>query len=198
MMAGRALFEVEDATTLLRTAVYSDTLLSNTKSIRGSTCAQLFVTAEGFADGNVMSTKADAYIQLNNFCREHGIPDPLVTDMAPEETEGEWKRVVKENLIHQRTAEACSPWQNKCKNEVGELKRHCMCISHRQRVPEKLWCFTWKYTVKIRQHITRETIGGRTSWKSLKAETPDISALIAFDYYELVKVQLPQGYPNNN
>ena len=69
---------------LLRTAVYSDTLFSNTQSIRGMICAQLFVTAEGFADGNVMTMKADAYIQLNNFCRQHGIPDPLVTDMAPE------------------------------------------------------------------------------------------------------------------
>ena len=79
---------------LLRTAVYSDTLFSDTKSIRGMTCAQLFVTSEGFADGNVMTTKSDAYVQLNHFCRAHGIPDPLVTDMAPEETEGEWKRVV--------------------------------------------------------------------------------------------------------
>ena len=51
---------------LLRTAVYSDTLFSDTKSIRGYNCAQLFVTSEGFADGNVMSTKADAYIQLND------------------------------------------------------------------------------------------------------------------------------------
>jgi hypothetical protein len=184
--------------TLLQTAVYSDTLFSDTKSIRGYNCAQLFVTAEGFADGNVMSTKADAYIQLNNFCREHGIPDPLVTDMAPEETEGEWKRVVKENLIHQWTTKAYSPWQNKCENAVGELKRHCMRISHRQRVPENLWCFTWKYTVKICQHISRETSGGQTPWESLKGETPDISALIEFDFYDFVKVQLLTGFPNDN
>jgi hypothetical protein len=145
-----------------------------------------------------MSTKADAYIQLNNICREHGIPDPLVTDMAPEETEGEWKRVVKENLIHQRTTKAYSPWQNKCENEVGKLNQHCMRISHRQRVPEKLWSFTWKYTVKIRQHIARETSGDRTPWESLKGETQDISALKDFDYNDFVKVRLPQGYPNDN
>ena len=55
-----------------------------------------------------MSTKADAYIHLNNFCQEHGISDPLVTDRAPEEMGGEWGRVVKENLINQRTTEAHS------------------------------------------------------------------------------------------
>lgn len=118
--------------------------------------------------------------------------------MAPEETEGEWKRVVKENLIHQRTTEAYSPWQNKCENEVGELKRHCMRVSHQQRVPEKLWCFTWKYTLKIQQHIVRETFGNRTLWESLEGETPDTSALIEFDYYNFVKVRLPTGFPNDN
>lgn len=183
---------------LLRTAVYSDTLFSDTKSVRGYTCAQLFVTAEGFADGNVMTSKSDAYLQLNDFCREHGIPDPLVTDMAGEETEGEWKRVVKENLIKQRTTEAYSPWQNKCEKEIGELKRHCSRISHRARVPAKLWCFTWFYTLKIRQHIARSTANDRTPYESLKGETPDISALIEFDYYSYVKVRLPTGFPNDN
>jgi hypothetical protein len=145
-----------------------------------------------------MSTKAYAYIQLNNFCREHGIPDPLVTDMAGEETEGDWKRVVKENLIHQRTTEAYSPWQNKCEKEIGELKRHCTRLSHRRRVPEKLWCFTWKYTLQIRQHIARSASYDRTPYESLKGETPDISALIEFDYYDYVKVRLPTGFPNDD
>ena len=156
------------------------------------------MTAEGFADGNVLTTKADAYLQLNNFCREHGVPDPLITDMAGEETEGEWRRVVKENLIRQRTTEAYSPWQNTCEKEIGELKRHCSRISHRARVPAKLWCFTWLYTLKIRQHIARSTANDRTPYESLKGETPDISALIEFDYYNYVKVRLPKGFPNDD
>ena len=184
---------------LLRTAVYSDTLFSDTKSVRGYTCAPLFVTSEGIADGNVITTKSDAYLQLNDFCREHGIPDPLVTDMAPEETEGDWKTVVKQNLIKQQTTEAYSPWQNRCEKEIGELKRHCSRISHRHRVPARLWCFTWQYTLKIRQHIARSTANDRTPYESLKGETPDISALIEFDYYSYyVKVRLPTGFPNDD
>ena len=141
-----------------------------------------------------MTTKSDAYLQLNDFCREHGIPDPLVTDMAGGETEGDWRTVVKHNLIKQRTTEAYSPWQNKCEKEVGKLKCHCARISHRHRVPG-----TWKYTLKIRQqHIARSTANDRTPYKSLKGETPDISALIEFDYYSYVKVQLPTGFPNDD
>ena len=118
--------------------------------------------------------------------------------MAGEETEGDWKKVVKENLIKQRTTEAYSPWQNKCEKEIGELKRHCSRISHRNRVPARLWCFTWQYTLKIRQHIARSTANDRTPYESLKGETPDISALIEFDYYSYVKVRLPSGFPNDD
>ena len=145
-----------------------------------------------------MTTKSDAYLQLNDFCREHGIPDPLVTDMAGEETEGDWKTVVKQNLIKQRTTEAYSPWQNKCEKEIGEFKRHCARISNRHRVPARLWCFTWKYTLKIRQHIARSTANDRTPYESLKGEAPAISALIEFDYYSYVKVRLPTGFPNDD
>ena len=73
-----------------------------------------------------------------------------------------------------------------------------MRISHRQRVPERLWCFTWNYTLKIRQHIPRATCGNRTPWESLKGESPDNSALIEFDFYDFVKVRLPSGFPNDD
>jgi hypothetical protein len=78
------------------------------------------------------------------------------------------------------------------------LKRHCVRISHRHRVPARLWCFTWKYTLKIRQHIARSTANDQTPYESLKGETPDISALIEFDYYSYVKVRLPTGFPNDD
>ena len=34
--------------------------------------------------------------------------------------------------------------------------------------------------------------------ESVKGETPDISALIEFDFYDFVNVLLPTGFPNNN
>ena len=38
----------------------------------------------------------------------------------------------------------------------------------------------------------------RTPYEPLKGEEPDISALIEFDYYNYVKVWLPQGFPGDN
>ena len=70
---------------LLTTKFYSDILFSSTASALENTCAELFVSAESYTDGDVIKTKGDAYLTLNKFCREIGIPQVLVTDGAKEQ-----------------------------------------------------------------------------------------------------------------
>jgi hypothetical protein len=50
-----------------RTNVYSDTLISDTKSPRGFECAQLFVTDQDFAEVYPMRLKAEAPYKLDLF-----------------------------------------------------------------------------------------------------------------------------------
>jgi hypothetical protein len=160
--------------------------------VRGYTCAQLFVTAEGFADGNVMTTKSDAYLQLNNFCRDHGVPDPLITDMAGEETEGEWKRIVKENLIRQRTTEAYSP----------NWRVEATLLKNQPQEPSTAQTMVLHMAVHVKNTTEYSTIDSKrsydTPYESLKGATPDISALIEFDYHSYVKVRLPTGFPSDD
>ena len=85
-------------------------MFSNTRSVRGYTCAEIFITTEGLINGMAMKSKSEAYIALEKFCRDDGISKLLVTDMAPEEMYGEWGRIAKRNLIAQRTTEPHSGW----------------------------------------------------------------------------------------
>jgi hypothetical protein len=85
----------------LNTDVYSDTLFSHTNSARGFDCAQLFVTDQEFADVYPMRSKSVAPYKLDVFCKTHGLPKTLITDLAPEETKGEWEKVVKQYLLSQ-------------------------------------------------------------------------------------------------
>jgi len=64
----------------LRTDVDSDTLFSETKSARGYTCGQLFVTSHDFAEFHPMRTKGDAPYKLDLFCKTYGLPQVLITD----------------------------------------------------------------------------------------------------------------------
>jgi hypothetical protein len=115
----------------LRTDAYSDPLFSDTKSSRGFTCAQLFVTDQDFADVFPMRSKYDAPYKLDAFCKTHGLPRMLITDNAPEETKGDWDKVVKQYLLTQRTTEPQSGWQNRAEIEIRELKKHYRRIMHR-------------------------------------------------------------------
>ena len=90
---------------LLGTNVYGDTMFAQSTSIRGKTCAELFVTSEGVLNGMTMKSKSEAYLALEKLCREDGIPRTLITDRAKEELYGEWGNIVKRNLIDQRTTE---------------------------------------------------------------------------------------------
>ena len=69
--------------------MYTDTMFSEQPSATGKTCAQLFVTAEGFADGMTLKSKANAHEALEKVCTEVGIPKLLVSDGAKEELYGD-------------------------------------------------------------------------------------------------------------
>jgi hypothetical protein len=111
----------------LQTDVYSDTLFSETSSARQFTCGQLFVSNPEFADFYPMQNKSDAPYKLNAFCKTYGILRTLLTDNAPEETSGEWEKIVKQYLISQHTTEPHSRWQNRAEIEIRELKTLSPC-----------------------------------------------------------------------
>jgi len=64
-------------------------------SVRGNTCAQLFVSDNGHAKIYPMSSKGQAFDKLDSYCSTIGIPKFMVSDNAGEETGGEWDCVRK-------------------------------------------------------------------------------------------------------
>ena len=175
----------------LRSNVYSDTFFFQTKSVRGFTCAQIFVTDTYFAQTYNMQSKSEAAYKLELFVQEYGLPKMLLTDNAMEETRGMWERVVTKLLIPQRTTEPHSGWQNKAEAEIRELKKSLRRIMHRYRCPEPLWCFALDYVTKVRQITARPVLQYRTPVEILTGDTPDASEYIHFDFYSWIKFRDP-------
>ena len=115
------------------------------------TCIQLFVTAEGFADGMPLKSEGDAHEALEKVCQEVGIPKLLISDGAKQELYGDWGKVVKHKLIQTRQTETYSGWQNRCEDEIHEVKKHYTRIMALNRCPKAFWDFGWKYTIKLRK-----------------------------------------------
>ncbi|MGH3054118.1 MAG: hypothetical protein ACRDL7_03970, partial [Gaiellaceae bacterium] len=175
----------------LRTQVYSDTMFSDVKSLRNFICAQVFVTSDDFNRVYPMKLRSDAGDTLNEFIKDIGIPELLITDNAGEETGAEWERVRKYYLIKQKGTEPYSPWQNKAELTIKELKKHFRRIMNRAQAPEALWDFGLLYTSDIRVRTSRAQLGDRTPYEIMKGDTPDISEFIYFDFYQWVKYNEP-------
>jgi len=176
--------------------MYTDTMFADKPSARGNTCAQLGVTAVGFADGDTLKSKADAHLSLERIFREIGIPKLLISDGAKEELHGEWGRVVKHNLIQTRQTEPYSGWQNQCEDEIREVKKHFGRIMALNRCPTAFWDFAWKYTVELRQRLARKASGDRPPAETITGESQDISEYTEFDFYQWILYRDKAGYPN--
>lgn len=108
----------------LNTRFYSDTMFSLTKSIRGSTCSQVFVNDCGFSKHVPMRSKGEAGNALDELFNDVGVPTSLVTDGALELTQGRWKEIRdKHGGIKQSVVEPYSPWQNRAESEIREIKK---------------------------------------------------------------------------
>ena len=92
--------------------VYSDTFFSETTSLQGNTCAQMFCAPPWLVDVFPMKSKSKAGEALKDFINEWGIPRFLHTGQAQEEIHGEWGRVRSHFIIPQKKMEPHSPWQN--------------------------------------------------------------------------------------
>jgi Reverse transcriptase (RNA-dependent DNA polymerase) len=175
----------------LNTKMYTDTLFMSTPSARGSTCFQLFVTSEGFVAGKPLKSKADAYEVLEYVCRKYGVPKLLVSDGAREELLGNWGRVVKQNLIRQRITEPHSGWQNRCEDEIRELRKHYARIMALHNCPDAFWDFAFDYVVHLRQFLSRNASNQRSPIEAISGDSPDISEFLEFDFYQWVKYRDP-------
>ena len=181
----------------LNCRLYSDTLFSDQKSLLGNTCAQAFLAGNcGFSAIYGMSTKADAGDKLNTFITTYGIPETLTTDGAKEETLGTWNAVRKKFLIHQTTTEPYSPQQHKTEIEIKALKSHYRRIMHNNAVPESLWDFGLQHVARIRSFVARDSLHGRTPFELMTGQTPDISDIMHFGFYDWVMFYEPAGFPS--
>ena len=174
-------------TKYLRTKMYTDTMFKEHPSARGNTCMQIFVTAEGFVYGEPMKTKSDAYLALDKVCRTYGVPQLLVSDNAKEETLGNWGRISKQYLIKQRMTEPHSGWQNRCEDEIREIRKHYARIMSLNQCPDAFWDFGLAYVINVRQLIVRAASNNRSPIETITGDTPDISEIMDFDFYQWVK-----------
>ena len=167
---------------------YTDTFFSSIPAIDNSTCAQIFTNDIGFKKIYSMHAKGNALQALSSFIHEVGIPNVLHSDYAKELMQGQWRKLCQDFSINTTFTEPNSPHQNRAEGAIREAKRHIHRKMRARNVPKRLWNFCVKWTCDVRNCTARNSfdLDGRTPYEMVYGNTPDISSLCEFDFYEPV------------
>jgi hypothetical protein len=171
----------------LRDTWYSDTFKSSVKSMNGNQYSQIFTNGKGWEHNHPMKLKSEAPIALQKAFKEFGLPEIMVTDRAPELTEGEWGKIIKDHHVTPRTTETASPWQNRAEGSIREHKKATRRHMNRSRTPKPLWDYCSVYTSRVRSMLALpNNPGGRPGAEIMTGDTQDISEYLHFDWYQPV------------
>jgi hypothetical protein len=167
---------------------YTDTFFSSVPTLNGNTMAQIHTNDLAFTKVYPMKLKSQTHESLSAFIHEVGIPSALHPDDAKELMQGKFKDLYKEYHIQCTYTEPHSPWQNRAKNAIHELKRHVRRKMAANKVPQRLWdfCVKWSSDVPNKTASNRFILDGRTPYDAVHGHTPDISSIATFNFYEPV------------
>ena len=166
----------------------SDTCFSKVKSLRGNTCAQLFINRRNYIGLYPMSSVSEAPDALNMFIHDVGVPNELHTDGAKELIGKKWTKICRKHNIKTTTSEPYSPWQNPAEKAVRQVKYRSRKMMRKTNTPIVLWDYAFQYTASL---ITRTatdmfSLEGVTPFESVHHYTPDISEFVYFPWYSWV------------
>ena len=165
---------------------FTDTLFSNSVSIVGNSCAQLYYDPNGFMYVYPMSSKREAGESLDQFVNDVGIPNQLVYDGAGEQVgrRSQFDKSVRHYKINNHLIEPFSPWQNRAESGIRIIKAKWRRLMIKRKVPKRLWDFALVWVAQIYSRTAMKH--GRTGFEMITGDTPDISEWVDFSFYDWV------------
>ena len=165
--------------------VATDTFFSSVKALDGETCAQLYCGKYSFHTKVYgMKTESQMPDTLGDYIREIGAPYALISDNAKSETSEAVKAYLRKYCIKDMQTEPMHPNQNPAERRIQEVKKLMTIMMDRTNSPSCLWYLCLAHGVDVLNHLSHETLDGKTPQGQQFGVTPDISALIQFPWYQ--------------
>ena len=162
----------------------SDTFFSSVKSIRGFKCVQLFVhLMTQYLWIGLLRREKDNHGAYQDFIREVGTPNILLTDNAQSQVGAKWREISRSNLTQQRCSAPSKQNQNQSERKIGDVKRRLSYSLFASQAPLVFWCYCIQFLVTCLNVTARRRLNWRTATEALTGYTPDISHM-KFAFWE--------------
>ena len=177
----------------------TDTMFSSTPGLGGITCAQLFCgRMSKFTKVYGMRTESEGPDALLDFIRDNGAPHALRSDNSKMQTGNAFRNILRRYNIRSENTEAHNQQQNPAERRIQDVKRNSSRIMDRSGAPAYLWFFCLLYTVMVMNFTALESLGWLTPYQACFGNTPDISALLQYTFYQPVYFSDKDTYPHAN
>jgi len=170
--------------------VYTDTVFSNISAWGGIKAAQVFAgKMSRYISVHGCKTDADFPRCLEDEIRKRGAMDKLASDRAKAEISKKVQDIVRTLFIDTWQSEPHFHHQNFVERMIQELKKFTNWVLNWSDAPPEAWYETFEYVCFIMNRTAKENLNWRTPVEALTGQTPDISMLLHFIFWEPVFIK---------
>jgi hypothetical protein len=169
-------------------AVATDTFFCDTPAVDcGFTDAQFFVGVDSrYVEVYGMKRSAHFIKVLWDTIRKYGAMDVLVSDRAKLEISKKIQDVLRYLCIKDRQSEPHQQHQNPAERRYKELKFNVQRIMNMSGAPPYTWLLCMEYACFVMNRMALGSLDWRTPHERLLGQTPDISMVYRFKFYDRV------------
>eukprot|EP00984_Skeletonema_dohrnii_P031889 scaffold24984_cov234-Skeletonema_dohrnii-CCMP3373.AAC.1 len=178
--------------------VFTDTVFADVPAWGGIQAAQVFA-GKMSRYVSVHGCKTDAQFAqcLEDEIRKRGAMDKLGSDLARAEISKKVKDILRTLFIEDWQSEAYFHHQLFVERMIQELKKFSNWVLNWSDAPPEAWFSVFEYVTFIMNRTAKETLDWRTPVEALTGQTPDISMLLHFTFWEPVFIKNYQGSGKN-
>ncbi len=176
--------------------VATDTVFAQTPAIDspGYNMAQFFVGRKSLVcDIYGMSNTNQFVNTFEDIIRKRGAMDVLISDSARTETSHRVIDIRRALCIKQWTSEAQYQHQNFAEHQYNHIKNYHKFYMNWRDVWPSAWLLNMEWICDVHNHTAQKVLGWRTPIEVLTGQTPDISILTCFLFWDIVYVARHKG-----
>ena len=166
----------------------------------GATMLQLFCgTTSLLTAGYPMKEGDEMASTLEDFIRQHGAPNALFSDNAKNQVGRAVHDILRMYAIKDFQCEPYHQHQNFAERRIQEVKALSNRLMDITNTNPIYWLLCVQYSIYLLNRLSTDRLDWKTPIEAATGQQPDVSALLAFRWYEPVYVKDPlkQPYPSS-
>jgi len=183
----------------LSSEMFTDTYFAQTPSRDGNKVVQLYCTDFNWVRVYNFQHESEIHFSLDFLFKKVGVPSLLISDNSKAQTLGSFKKKCLEARCDRKLINTYTPNQNRAEMEIKENKKSTRRTHDKHNIPNVLWDYTNAYHALLRSHTASNhpQLMNKVPETILTGETADISPLIGFRYWQIIKFLDRTKFPNS-